>query len=285
MDLVTLCKSIASEEALSHLTSHMNRTNKSDHKEVERFQACVCESLNNDAMSKGYRWKTEIINKSVIDNDRIDIWGKNKDERWIIEIDAARADQVAKKLFSRIAIWGKDKGPIKYVAVLYPHTQDEVYQCKKYVRYGNDILSKREDGSFAAAIFVTPLWEKNNQKATIEIVKFGKLFKTKEPKFRIVGYDMESASMSDCAMSAIRFYIEKHNLRYNELKSIFGKFVSDQRGGSRYNDIGISSSDNIPIFAFSQWREFAAHNWDEFLDICAEGGIIIEKNQEFYPMD
>src|SRR5574344_298455 len=123
--------------------------------QVKAFQEGVCDSLNN--LSNGYKWKTEYKIPNGIVGDSVDIFGqKNGNKDWIIEIDASRADQVAKKIVSRFALYGLND-PIQYVAIIYPGTENmPEEQCIKYLKYGNDIIKKLNEKSSVVGIFVHP---------------------------------------------------------------------------------------------------------------------------------
>ncbi len=64
----------------------------------------------------------------------------------IIELDKPRADQVAKKMFSRMALFLKHK--IIYVVICYPGTERmNPKECKKYFVYGRKILKELNENS------------------------------------------------------------------------------------------------------------------------------------------
>ena len=121
-----------------HLRDHLNREDPNDHSYIELFQNEICKNLRNGKTA--YKWKVESKCRRRIEEDSVDIMGTcNNQPSFIIEIDASRGDQVAKKLLSRIDLWGR-KEPIHYIALLYPDTQYGKVQSEKFVRYGNDIL-------------------------------------------------------------------------------------------------------------------------------------------------
>ena len=113
-------------------------TTKGKKQAVRNIQDEVCRVLRRD-LSK-FNWKTEAI-LSNKHNDRADILGSSADMQIIVELDATRADQVAKKTLSRLCLT-KDK-TIIYIPLLYPGTDKMVVmECKKYIEYGRDILEK-----------------------------------------------------------------------------------------------------------------------------------------------
>ena len=74
--------------------------------------------------------------------DSIDIYGKDKKSNYniIIELDKPRADQVAKKMLSRIANYLNE--PFIYIAICYPGTDKmNLNECIKYFEYGKKIVN------------------------------------------------------------------------------------------------------------------------------------------------
>lgn len=74
--------------------------------------------------------------------DSIDIYGKDKKSNYniIIELDKPRADQVAKKILSRIANYLNE--PFIYIAICYPGTDKmNLNECIKYFEYGKKIVN------------------------------------------------------------------------------------------------------------------------------------------------
>lgn len=85
-------------------------------------------------------WNTEY--KIGGRRDSIDIYGKDKKSSYniIIELDKPRADQVAKKILSRIAIYINE--PFIYIAICYPGTNKmNPNECIKYFEYGKKIIN------------------------------------------------------------------------------------------------------------------------------------------------
>lgn len=77
------------------------------------------------------------------ERDSIDIYGKENDGDYnvIIELDKPRADQVAKKIVSRIANYLEE--PFIYIAICYPGTDKmNPNECVKYFGYGKKIINK-----------------------------------------------------------------------------------------------------------------------------------------------
>lgn len=87
------------------------------------------------------RWTKEYKIKGK--RDSIDIYGH--DDRYnysiIIELDKPRADQVAKKIVSRIANYLNES--FIYIAICYPGTNSmNPHECIKYFEYGKVIVTK-----------------------------------------------------------------------------------------------------------------------------------------------
>lgn len=90
-------------------------------------------------------------------NDSVDIYASDSNY-WevIIEIDAARADQVAKKIVSRYShISESCRHNILYIALCYPGTQTmNKNECEKFMYYGKRIIKKIHDNAFFISAFV-----------------------------------------------------------------------------------------------------------------------------------
>jgi len=265
MKIEVLCEAV--KESLAILSK--SRSKVTDHSLVEEFQKNIADILNQ--ISPDYSWEIEHKPSRRSEGDSIDIFGySRKLPSWIIEIDAYRADQVAKKLLSRVALWGL-KDSIEYVAILYPNTQNGKKECEKFLRYGDNILHKLNSKSNITGIFVEPA---NN---TIEVLSF-----RESCHFDVNG--KEYASMTNAVAGSIKEYLEKHeNISFAELKNVWGKFVSDCRGASRYKDIKQTSSDGYPIYTFTQFRQYGLCSyWDDFVKLCKAEGIIVTQKRKYY---
>lgn len=128
--------------------------NERKHKWVSKFQKNLLDNLK--SAKNGYEWKTEYNLPEYSVNDRIDVCGLHDGyPKWIIEIDATRADQIAKKFVSRLALCGL-KGSINYVAIMYPDTANGKAECEKYLRYCSVIIKKINPESAVYGIFIYP---------------------------------------------------------------------------------------------------------------------------------
>lgn len=73
--------------------------------------------------------------------DRIDIFGKGKGFLVAIELDTTRADQVAKKFVSRLAILPPTT--IYFISICYPGTENmNKSECAKYFGYCSTLASR-----------------------------------------------------------------------------------------------------------------------------------------------
>ncbi len=102
---------------------------------VEEFKL----KLNTDDAHDEYHLGAEIIGN----RDRCDVYVKTPDYQIILEIDATRADQVAKKMLSRYFYANKiaENKPTVYVCLLYPGTDSmNPNECIKYMNMGQELL-------------------------------------------------------------------------------------------------------------------------------------------------
>lgn len=241
-----------------------------DHSFVEKFQESIKDNLNADA--NDYNWEIEKTAKGRSERDSIDILGQpasTANPKWIIEIDATRSDQVSQKILSRLALWGL-KEPIKYVAILYPDTQKGKSACEKYLRYGNEIIRKVNKESSIIGIFVDP------SANTIEVLQF-----SGSNHFDVNG--KECKSMTDAAAEAIKAYLMKHPVTYARLKQLWGKYVLEQRGPSRYKNINVKTLDGVTVHTFTQFRQYGICSyWTDFERLCKKNGIRVAKMSKLY---
>ena len=265
-DAVNACKVL--------IATHLNRPNKNDHSNIDYFQLEITDCLNKKHI-ESYTWKCEIKTQGRLEKDSIDILGTCKGKPdFIIEIDASRGDQVAKKLLSRIALRGigninGKKKEIHYVAILYPNTQPGgKSESEKMVHYGNVILKGLNKESSAIGIYLDGY-------NLIEVWDFDK-----KSKFSI--YDRKSGNtvlkegLIDCAKYVISDYIKKHGLtKYADVRKQFDKYVDEKSGPSRYRKLCTLDK---TVFVYSQWREYGiGENWTDFVIFCKKKGYIITK--------
>ena len=238
------------------------------HDWVPVFQEDLINELK--AATKGFTWEKEKKPLGRTEADRVDILGHAPNQSyWVIEIDATRADQVAKKFLSRLALWGL-RDSIDYVAILYPDTQEGKNACKKYIRYGYDVLNKINKHSSITGVFIEPTTSE------IEILEYGK-----PCHFIVDGHSCNS--MNAAAATALSLYISKHPETYSVLKNYWGHFVSDSPGGSRYKDIKMHTTDGRNVLTYTQFRRYGVSSyWDVFVKKCKLKGITITQMRKIY---
>ena len=74
-------------------------------------------------------------------NDKCDVFVETTHYIVIVELDATRADQVAKKMLSRYFYAEKSSKPTVYICLLYPGTEHmKPNECIKYMNMGKDVL-------------------------------------------------------------------------------------------------------------------------------------------------
>jgi len=133
---------------------------------------------------KQLKWDTEQELKTGYE-DRADILAIDP-PNWeiIIEIDAARADQVAKKIVSRFTHISKSQtSNIVYMVLCYPGTKRmPLHDCKKYINYGEELLKKVHGNAFFISAFVKK--DKDTDKYKIEIEKIPQFSATPSPRPR-----------------------------------------------------------------------------------------------------
>lgn len=270
MDINILCNGIAQR------ISYLKNANR-DHSHVVCFQEALTEWLN--ASGTQYTWCKEHKEPTRIERDSIDVYGRAKNSPdWIIEIDPTRADQVSKKMLSRFALWGMTKdSPIVYVALLYSDTQEGRNQSKKFIRYGDAILRKINPKSQVFGVILgnkCPNKDHYVDDTFIEIID-----PRAKSKFVIIGGNIVNG-MPNCAQKAILMYAKsKKVMSYVELKEVFGRYVSDCPGKSRYKKSGLIL-DKIEIHSYTQFRHFS--NWPDFVSICNTLGVKIAELNCWY---
>jgi len=284
MDITTLCSSV--KKSLPFLKGA--RTGKAiDHSFVEKFQESIKDLLNK--ANTGYVWDTEQKISGRTERDSIDILGVSTTKskritksdsidimdlltikpKWIIEIDATRSDQVSQKMLSRLALCGL-KAPIIYVAILYPDTQGGKNACEKYLRYGNALFKAINPKSNIFGIFVDP------SNGSIEVLDF-----QKPSHFEVNGKECES--MNEAAEEVIKVYLKKHPVSYAKLVKIWGKYVNNIKGPSRYKNIGIKTTDGVSVFTYTQFRQYGLCSyWSEFERLAKKNKIAVTKMRRMY---
>lgn len=140
--------------------SYLERRKKSKNNSEKRrliaeLQKNLCDYLND--LVKGVNWKLEktfdLVNDGLNQEfkkrrDSIDIYGSSNNLVVVIEIDASRADQVAKKMLSRAYAVMNENKHVLYIALCYPGTDSmNTEECVKYFKYGSAIFKKLKEKS------------------------------------------------------------------------------------------------------------------------------------------
>ncbi len=267
MNILNLCEAISNNTSL--LKGHFVRSNKNDHSFIEQFQDGITKSLQE--IESSYSWKTEHKFDGTI-KDSVDIYGSMKgDKDWIIEIDATRADQVAKKFVSRLALGGLSR-PIVYVAVLYKSTQEDPSQSKKFLYYQNLIAKKISKDIEVYGLYI-------DSQCNIELWDF-------DFKHNPINFDVNKKNiigMTKCCEYIVTEFVKANkSITFTKLSEIFGKFVSNNVRGSRYHKTNQTLGDTI-IHTYTQFRGIGkGSNWDEFVLLCKKLKITINEKRNLY---
>ena len=89
-------------------------------------------------------------------NDKCDVFVETERYVIIVELDATRADQVAKKILSRYYYADKCSKPTVYVCLLYPGTEKmNSNECIKYMNMGKDVLLSMNTSNRFIGAFVS----------------------------------------------------------------------------------------------------------------------------------
>ncbi|QNA89299.1 hypothetical protein G4G28_13995 [Massilia sp. Dwa41.01b] len=129
LNIIECIKSIQCED---HFASREKRTQRERASVVKGFQQAVVHELETN-LAEEFVWSQEYKHPSDR-KDAVDIFGTSRDALVVIELDANRADQVAKKFLSRSAIFEGNK--IYYISLCYPGTEYmSVKECIKYFDY------------------------------------------------------------------------------------------------------------------------------------------------------
>ena len=277
-----IIEAVRQDRALEAVKEHLIRHNTRDHTNIKLFQDEVKQKLND--FNFGYTWNVEQANVNIEQNDRIDIIGMPKENGkpiFIIEIDAARGDQVAKKLLSRITLWGEKK-TVHYIALLYPPPPSQVggkRESEKYVEYGHTVIKKFNPSSTATGIYLVGKLVNENQEGgksrkrwklngEVEVWDF-----KDHSSFRITKKDgrkkedrtFEVHNKSKCALAIIKDYIDAHDdCTLEQLKSVFGEnVVKSERTNNQELETLLHGE---TIFVDTQWRKV---NWHKFVIDCS----------------
>lgn len=139
-----IIEAIKSVECRSYFSNHIGKSQSEQKAIVTNFQLAVMKVLITKIELA--KWEIEYLPSSE-SRDSIDIFGKTEDSVIAIELDKHRADQVAKKFVSRIAILPNTK--VYFISLCYPGTASmSKPETIKYFGYCSNI-SKRMGNLYA----------------------------------------------------------------------------------------------------------------------------------------
>lgn len=261
--LSVLLSSINSPHIYNYIDLHLNRHNSNDHSYIKKFQ----EAIQNALLKQGYNIQKEVPVSSGIRGDKIDLLCDDNGQSWIIEIDATRADQVAKKFVSRIGMLGI-KNAVSYVAVLYPDTRNGKQECLKYILDMHEILKGVNKKSRLYAIFIDP----SALSKHVTLVNYS----TKRIPYSVNG--MPATGMKDAANKAIDQLLRRTPITFALLQKDFAPYIS-LSPTSRAHKVATSTADGLTIYSIdSLYQTGIFANWQPFAAICKKHGIIIEED-------
>ncbi len=135
-NLIISC--ISDIESSIYFKSHLGKSQSEQKTIVADFQDAITAKLSKDLTM--ISWKTE-FSPSATKRDAIDIYGQGNNFVVAIELDKNRADQVAKKFVSRIALLPNTK--IYFISLCYPGTNRmNKSECIKYFGYCSDLAAR-----------------------------------------------------------------------------------------------------------------------------------------------
>ncbi len=129
--LKSLVDAIGRIECSGFFSTHLEKSQSDQKLLVSQFQKAATSTLIESIGE--VKWSTE-YNPSANNRDSVDIFGSCSEFVVVIELDKSRADQVAKKFVSRIALLPSDK--VYFVSLCYPGTESmNTSECEKYFGY------------------------------------------------------------------------------------------------------------------------------------------------------
>lgn len=129
--LKSIIACISKIECSEFFQNHIGQSQSAQNEIVKRFQELVLSNLK--ITLNNIDWKIEHRPNTTV-RDSIDIFGEGDEYVVVIELDKTRADQVAKKFVSRIALLHTRK--IYFLSLCYPGTENMNHlECVKYIKY------------------------------------------------------------------------------------------------------------------------------------------------------
>lgn len=146
-DYDLIVKTIKEFDSSNFFTDHLDKDQGGQKAIVSKFQKSLLSTLQSTIPNIDWRMEHK---PNDIARDSIDIMGLTDKLNVVIELDKHRADQVAKKFLSRLAILSESN--IFYIALCYPGTSRmNPNECIKYFKYCT-ILSKKIGHMFIGLI-------------------------------------------------------------------------------------------------------------------------------------
>ncbi len=141
--LNSIISCIVSIECSEYFSEHLGKSQPEQKSYVTEFQTCL-KSVFAHVMPD-VTWSVE-YRPRVDSGDSIDIFGKGSNFVVAVELDKNRADQVAKKFVSRMAILPTTT--IYFISLCYPgteHMNKSRSECVKYFGYCATLASRMEN--------------------------------------------------------------------------------------------------------------------------------------------
>lgn len=135
---MSLISSITSVNCSDYFSEHLGKSQQEQKFIVEEFQNFIKSMLECEIPE--IIWSLEYSHNHST-RDSIDIFGQGQDFMVAIELDKHRADQVAKKFVSRIAMLSP--ATIYFISLCYPGTKKmNKSECTKYFGYGTKLANQ-----------------------------------------------------------------------------------------------------------------------------------------------
>jgi len=126
--LTSLVACIGNIECSKYFSAHLGLPQREQRQLVADFQMVAMSTLKRSIHD--VEWHME-YRPSAMKRDSIDIFGKGTGFVVVVELDKSRADQVAKKFVSRMALLPSTK--VYFVSLCYPGTDKmNPSECEKY---------------------------------------------------------------------------------------------------------------------------------------------------------
>lgn len=145
--LKSLVACIGCIECSAFFSTHLGKPQSDQKRLVASFQSFAASALKSSIQD--VEWSME-YSPSPKNRDSIDIFGRGTGFVVVIELDKSRADQVAKKFVSRLALLPSTK--VYFVSLCYPGTERmNLSECEKYFGYCS-ALALRTSNHYAGFI-------------------------------------------------------------------------------------------------------------------------------------